>query len=179
MRSEDEDDFRRFTAQTWPKLVRTGYLLTGDLGHAEDLAQTALIKVYRSWQRIRDVEDVDAYVRKVLVNSNRDRFRSRRPAEFSVADPPEARTGGDPGPAVVQRDALIGALAALPPRQRAVVVLRFWEDLSEATVAELLGCTVGTVKSQTSRALAKLRADRGLAESGAVGVPEKISKGVD
>lgn len=163
MRSEDEDEFRRFTAARWAGLVRTAYLLTGDLGHAEDLAQTTLIKAYRSWQRVRKVDDVDAYVRKILINCNRNRFRAKRPMEYSVAAVPEHPVWTDAGRSIEERDVLFAALAALPPRQRAIVVLRYWEDLAEGEVAELLGCSVGNVKSQASRALAKLRNDAGLA----------------
>ncbi|MBS2545954.1 SigE family RNA polymerase sigma factor [Catenulispora sp. NL8] len=163
MRSEDEDEFRHFTAARWPGLVRTAYLLTGDLGHAEDLAQATLIKAYRSWHRVRRVEDVDAYVRKILVNANRSRFRSKRPVEYSVATVPEPHARPDASRAVEDRDVLFAALAGLPPRQRAIVVLRYWEDLAEGEVADLLGCSVGNVKSQASRALAKLRNDAGLA----------------
>lgn len=163
MRSEDEDEFRRFTAARWAGLVRTAYLLTGDLGHAEDLAQTTLIKAYRSWPRVRKVEDVDAYVRKILVNCNRSRFRVKRPMEYSVAAVPEHPVWTDADRGIEERDVLFAALAALPPRQRAIVVLRYWEDLAEGEVAELLGCSVGNVKSQASRALAKLRSDAGLA----------------
>jgi RNA polymerase sigma-70 factor (sigma-E family) len=163
MRPEDEDEFRRFTAARWPGLVRTAYLLTGDLGHAEDLAQTTLIKAYRSWNRVRRVDDIDAYVRKILVNANRSRFRSKRPVEFSVATVPEHPASADSGGTIEERDVLFAALAGLPPRQRAIVVLRYWEDLAEGEVAALLGCSVGTVKSQASRALAKLRNDAGLA----------------
>jgi RNA polymerase sigma-70 factor (sigma-E family) len=165
MRSEDEDEFRRFTAARWPGLVRTAYLLTGDLGHAEDLAQTTLIKAYRSWHRVRRAEDIDAYMRKILVNANRSRFRVKRPVEYTVAELPEhhAGAGPDAGHQIEERDVLFAALAGLPPRQRAIVVLRYWEDLAEGEVATLLGCSVGTVKSQASRALAKLRSDAGLA----------------
>lgn len=163
MRSEDEDEFRRFTAARWAGLVRTAYLLTGDLGHAEDLAQTTLIKAYRSWNRVRRVDDVDAYVRKILINANRSRFRAKRPVEYSVATVPEHHAAPDTSGAVEERDVLFAALAGLPPRQRAIVVLRYWEDLAEGEVAALLGCSVGTVKSQASRALAKLRNDAGLA----------------
>ncbi|NUR59631.1 MAG: SigE family RNA polymerase sigma factor [Catenulispora sp.] len=175
MRSDDEEEFRRFTAARWLGLVRTAYLLTGDLGHAEDLAQTALIKVYRSWHRVRRVDDVDAYVRKVLVNANRSRFRVRRPAEQSYAEVPDHRVTADAGSGgVEQRDALLAALAMLPPRQRAVVVLRYWEDMSEASVADLLGCSVGTVKSQASRALAKLRSDPDLASLVSIDVTKEV-----
>ena len=178
MRSEDEDEFRRFTAARWPGLVRTAYLLTGDLGHAEDLAQTTLIKAYRSWSRVRRVDDIDAYVRKILVNANRSRFRSKRPVEYSVATVPEHPTAApDASRAVEERDVLFTALAGLPPRQRAIVVLRYWEDLAEGDVAELLGCSVGTVKSQASRALAKLRNDAGLAGLTSLRGPAAAMKG--
>ena len=163
MRSEDEDEFRRFTAARWAGLVRTAYLLTGDLGHAEDLAQTVLIKAYRSWHRVRKVDDVDAYVRKILINCNRSRFRVKRPLEYSVATVPEHPVWTDVARGVEERDVLFAALATLPPRQRAIVVLRYWEELAEGEVAALLGCSVGTVKSQASRALAKLRNDASLA----------------
>lgn len=177
MRPEDEDEFRRFTAARWPGLVRTAYLLTGDLGHAEDLAQTTLIKAYRSWHRVRGVDDVDAYVRKILVNANRARFRAKRPVEFSVAAVPEHQASPDASGAVEERDVLFAALAGLPPRQRAIVVLRYWEDLAEGEVAALLGCSVGTVKSQASRALAKLRSDAGLAGLTSFREPAAVMRG--
>ena len=143
--------------------MRTAYLLTGDLGHAEDVAQTTLIEAYRSWNRVRRVDDLDAYVRKILINANRSRFRAKRPVEYSVATVPEDHAAPETSGAVEERDVLFAALAGLPPRQRAIVVLRYWEDLAEGEVAALLGCSVGTVKSQASRALAKLRNDAGLA----------------
>lgn len=179
MRSEDEDEFRRFTAARWPGLVRTAYLLTGDLGHAEDLAQTTLIKAYRSWHRVCRVEDVDAYMRRILVNANRSRFRAKRPVEYSVAELPERHAGPDAGHRVEERDALFAALAGLPPRQRAIVVLRYWEDLAEGEVAALLGCSIGTVKSQASRALAKLRADAGLAGLASFQGPATAMRGAE
>ncbi|ACU68985.1 RNA polymerase, sigma-24 subunit, ECF subfamily [Catenulispora acidiphila DSM 44928] len=178
MRPEDEDEFRRFTAARWPGLVRTAYLLTGDLGHAEDLAQTTLIKAYRSWHRVCRVEDVDAYVRKILINANRSRFRSKRPLEYSVAAVPEYPAWPpDDGSGVEERTVLFAALATLPPRQRAIVVLRYWEDLAEGEVAALVGCSVGTVKSQASRALAKLRKDARLAGLSAFQEPAAAMKG--
>lgn len=179
MRPEDEDEFRCFTAARWPGLVRTAYLLTGDLGHAEDLAQTTLIKAYRSWNRVRRVDDIDAYVRKILVNANRSRFRSKRPVEYSVAMVPEHHAAPDASRAIEERDVLFAALAGLPPRQRAIVVLRYWEDLAEGDVAALLGCSVGTVKSQASRALAKLRTDAGLAGLTSLRGPATAMKGAE
>jgi RNA polymerase sigma-70 factor (sigma-E family) len=149
-------EFQAYMAARWPVLVRTAFLLTGDLFLAEDLAQTALTRVYASWRRVRRADDVDAYVRRVLVNANAGRFRKRRVAEHLVAAPADGRTHL-PHESLAERSALMTALAELPARQRAVVVLRYWEDLSEREVAAVLGCSVGTVKSQASKALARLR----------------------
>ena len=149
-------EFQAYMAARWPALVRTAFLLTGDRFEAEDLAQTALTKVYASWRRVRRADDVDAYVRRVLVNANAGRFRKRRVAEHLVAVPADGRAH-EPHAGLAQRSALMAALAELPARQRAVVVLRYWEDLSEREVAAVLGCSQGTVKSQASKALARLR----------------------
>jgi len=149
-------EFQAYMAARWPALVRTAFLLTGDRFEAEDLAQTALTKVYASWRRVRRADDVDAYVRRVLVNANAGRFRKRRVAEHLVAVPADGRAH-EPHAGLAQRSALMAALAELPARQRAVVVLRYWEDLSEREVAAALGCSQGTVKSQASKALARLR----------------------
>ncbi|NUP50137.1 MAG: SigE family RNA polymerase sigma factor [Catenulispora sp.] len=149
-------DFQDYVAARWPGLVRTAYLLTGDQFLAEDLAQTTLTSVYASWRRVRRVEDVDAYVRRVLINANAGRFRKRRVVEHLVAAPQDDRAHAPHEP-IAQRSALMAALSELPPRQRAVVVLRYWEDLSEQEVAAVLGCSTGTVKSQASKALARLR----------------------
>jgi len=150
-------EFQAYMAARWPVLVRTAFLLTGDRFLAEDLAQTALTRVYASWRRVRRADDVDAYVRRVLVNANTGRFRKRRVAEHLVAVPLDGRSH-TPHEPIAQRSALMAALAELPARQRAVVVLRYWEDLSERDVASVMGCSVGTVKSQASKALARLRA---------------------
>jgi RNA polymerase sigma-70 factor (sigma-E family) len=150
-------EFQAYMAARWPVLVRTAFLLAGDRFLAEDLAQTALTRVYASWRRVRRADDVDAYVRRVLVNANSGRFRKRRVAEHLVAVPVDGRSHVPHEP-IAQRSALMAALAELPARQRAVVVLRYWEDLSEREVASVMGCSVGTVKSQASKALARLRA---------------------
>ncbi|WP_194912080.1 SigE family RNA polymerase sigma factor [Catenulispora rubra] len=150
-------EFQAYMAARWPVLVRTAFLLTGDRFLAEDLAQTALTRVYASWRRVRRADDVDAYVRRVLVNANSGRFRKRRVAEHLVAVPVDGRSHVPHEP-IAQRSALMAALAELPARQRAVVVLRYWEDLSEREAASVMGCSVGTVKSQASKALARLRA---------------------
>jgi len=171
MKAEQEAQFQEFVAARWSHLVRTAYLLTGDAHHAEDLTQTALAKAYRSWWRIARSDNPEAYVRRMLVSCNSDRFRKRRVPEALTASPPE-RAGSDAAVAWVdERSSLLTALAGLPPRQRAVVVMRYWEDLSEAEVAEVLGCSPGTVKSQASKGLAKLRTYPGLAQ--AMGVPSR------
>ncbi|PJE96705.1 SigE family RNA polymerase sigma factor [Streptomyces carminius] len=164
MHSEDESQFQGFVRTRWPHLVRTAYLLTGDRHHAEDLAQAALTKAYRSWRRVVRSENPDAYIRRILVSCNKDRFRKRRVAEHLTELPLDAAAPAhpDPAPRAVDRQVLMRALARLPKRQRTVVVLRYWEDLSEAEVAQTLGCSVGTVKSQASKGLAKLRAQPGL-----------------
>lgn len=163
MQAELEDRFQEFVRARWPHLVRTAYLLTGDPHHAEDLAQTALAKAYRSWKRVVRADHPELYVRRILVTCNSDRFRKRRVRESLTAAPPD-RAG--PDDAVARSDTrgvLVAALAQLPPRQRAVVVMRYWEDLPEAEVAEVLGCSLGTVKSQASKGLARLREVPGLA----------------
>ncbi|MBD0695884.1 RNA polymerase subunit sigma-24 [Streptomyces sp. CBMA123] len=144
-------------------MVRTAYLLTGDWHHAEDLTQTVLAKAYQSWRRVSRADSPDAYVRRMLVSCNSDRFRKRRVAERLTEVLPEVAASGDAAGQVDQRRTLMGALATLPTRQRAVVVLRYWDDRTEAEVAQAMGCSLGTVKSQAAKGLAKLRAHPGLA----------------
>ena len=158
-----DTEFGDFMSARWPGLVRLGYGLTGDRQAAEDLAQTALARAYASWPRVRRAGDPDAYVRRILLNANRTRFRSRRVAEQLTADLPDPGTP-DPTGARDDRSALMAAMAALPTGQRAVVVLRYWLDLTEPQVAAALGCSVGNVKSQAARGLAKLRLSPELAE---------------
>jgi len=160
----DDAQFSEFVAARWGALVHTAYLLTGDFHEAEDLVQTTLAKVYPQWRRIR-ADGVASYLRRALVNNNRSRVRRRRVAQLLMPFLPE--TASPPSGAGEDRDLLVAALAGLPERQRAVVVLRYWEDLSLEEVAHELGCSVGTVKSQASRALAKLRADPTLADQAA------------
>ncbi|NUR60122.1 MAG: SigE family RNA polymerase sigma factor [Catenulispora sp.] len=157
MRGEDYDaEFREFMAGRWGGLVRFAYGLTGDRGHAEDLAQTALAKAYASWGRVRRADDPDAYVRRILINANHRRFRKQRVVEHSGEAPVEPSVE-DGTELFDQRAALVAALMELPVKQRAVVVLRYWDGLTETQAAAILGCSVGNVKSQASRALAKLR----------------------
>ncbi|WP_069466332.1 SigE family RNA polymerase sigma factor [Actinacidiphila rubida] len=149
-------DFESWAAARWPRLVRTAYLLTGDHHEAEDLVQTTLAKVYLAWPRISRLDEPDAYVHRALANNNLSRFRRRRVVHLLTSRLPE-RSRPETTADVENRTALVTALAALPPRMRAVVVLRYWEDLSEQQVADVLGCTTGNVKSQASRGLRKLR----------------------
>lgn len=148
-------EFSEFMLGCWPRLVRLGYALTGDRGLGEDLAQTALAKAYASWPRVARAGNPDAYVRKIVVNASRDGFRRRRVDEVLTGSLPDVMTGELT--AHEQRSALFAALMKLPAGQRAVVVLRYWLDLTETETAAAIGCSVGNVKSQASRALAKLR----------------------
>lgn len=156
------DDFDAFVAARSTRLLRTAYLLTHDRSLAEDLLQTALAKAWFAWGRIDGAPE--AYVRRIMVNTYATWWRRRWNGEESTGELPESRERR-PSSQVEDRADLWVALGRLPRRQRAVVVLRFYEDLSEAQTAELLQCSVGTVKSQTSKALAKLRLDSRLAGS--------------
>ncbi len=155
-------DFAGFVAARSQRLLRTAYLLTQDRGTAEDLLQTALAKSWQAWGRIDD--DPEPYVRAVLVNTYTSWWRRRWRGEIASGEPPEV-AHPDPAAGIEERHALWQALARLPRRPRAVIVLRYLEDLSEAETARMLGVSVGTVKSQTSRALAALRVDGALAEA--------------
>ena len=158
-----EDEFRDFAVARSRSLRRTAYLLTGDHQHAEDLLQTTLTKVYLAWDRIRDRHAAEAYARRTLVTTYTSWWRRRWNGEVPTEELPERSAAGDAGH---DRLDLRDALRRLPKRQRAVVVLRYYEDLSELEVAGLLECSVGTVKSQASKALAKLRIDPSLTDSG-------------
>ncbi|WP_034591244.1 SigE family RNA polymerase sigma factor [Hamadaea tsunoensis] len=151
-----EDEFREFVAARSGALLRSAYLLAGDWATAEDLLQTALTKTYLAWKRLGEIEAVEPYARRVLVNTAtswwRRRWHGERPTEFL----PE-RAISDATEEQLDRDLLWKHVKALPARQRAVLVLRFYEDMSEAQTAELLNISPGTVKSQTSRALGTLR----------------------
>lgn len=167
MDAAGDAEFSDFMHGRWAQLVRLGYGLTGDLQIAEDLAQTAFARAYASWPRVRRAADPDAYVRKIVVNANLNRFRKRRVIEDLTAAVPEVAHSGDPVGRHEDRAALIAALLQLPYGQRAVVVLRFWLDMTEAEVAAVMGCSVGNVKSQASRALGKLRDSAALIDGGA------------
>jgi RNA polymerase sigma-70 factor (sigma-E family) len=155
-------DFEAFAAARWSRLVRTAYLLTGDHHEAEDLVQVTLAKVFPGWAAISRLDEPDAYVHRALINNNRSRYRRRRVRQLLTPILPELAQE-DGGRTVEERSLLIQALAELPPSQRAVVVLRYWEDLSEQQVADALGCSLGNVKSQANRGLRRLRQHPALA----------------
>jgi RNA polymerase sigma-70 factor (sigma-E family) len=148
------DSFEGFVAARSHALLRTAYLLTSDAHLAEDLLQTALARAWSSWGRIRT--SPEAYVRKILVNTYSTWWRRKWNGESPVGELPEVEHHDHDN---FSADELGAALSRLPRRQRAVIVLRFFEDLTEVETARVMDCTVGTVKSQTSKALAKLRID--------------------
>ena len=152
-----DDEFTRFVAFSSPALTRLAWFLTGNAEIVADLVQEAYVKTYLAWGRVR-TEDALAYARTVLVNTNIDRLRRRRARpETALPDGFEAADPRQPTAEVEQRDRVARMLAPLPRRQRQVVVLRYALDLSEHDTAELLGISVGTVKSAAARALARLR----------------------
>ena len=149
------EDFEEFVVAALPGLLRFGVVLTGDRHRADDLVQAALVKTMRRWRSIERDQPV-AYVRRVMVNTHlsawrRTRRESALPEGFDIADSADATGSYD------DQDRLARALSVLPPRQRAVVVLRFYAGLSEAEIAETLGCAPGTVKSQAAKAMRTLR----------------------
>src|SRR5882757_4545278 len=139
-------DFNRFVADNAGTLLRSAYLITSDLHEAEDLVQETLMKVARRWHKVGRMEHPVAYARRVLVNLALDGSRKRGRAQTELVTAPEGR-GAPWTDAIDTRDELAKALAMLPPRQRAVLVLRYFLDLPEAEVAAALGCSLGTVKS--------------------------------
>lgn len=165
----DETDFREFVAARGSALARTAYLLTGDRGHAEDLVQTALARCWPRWSRVRSAGSTEAYVRRTMINTWYSWWRRSWRGELPSSDAIPDRAGPDMYAVADERSDLRAALADLPKRQRAVVVLRYYDDLTEAQVAALLDCSVGTVKSQASKGLRRLRVGELLAE--ATGTP--------
>ncbi len=161
-----DTEFSEFMHARWYQLVRLGFGLTGDRQAAEDLAQTAFARAYASWSRVRKADDPDAYVRRIVVNANRNRFRKVRVSELLTDSLPELAVPSDPASQRDDRAVLVDALMRLSHGQRAAVVLRYWLDLTEAETAEVLGCSIGNVKSQAARGLAKLRSSAALVEGG-------------
>jgi RNA polymerase sigma-70 factor (sigma-E family) len=167
MQRRNDEEFVEFATVAQPQLRRTAFLLCGDWHKASDLAQEALIRVYVAWPRLEKQGGLHAYARKALVSSAIDLGRKRSSRELPVAEHVD-EPGQDFTSMVSARDELMIALRELAPRQRACVVLRYFEDLSVTETAQVLGCTEGTVKSQTSRALDSLRQHLDVLELGEV-----------
>jgi RNA polymerase sigma-70 factor (sigma-E family) len=150
-------DFEDWLSAREPSLQRTAHLLTGDVHSAKDLVQNTLAKLYLAWDRVRTADNIDAYARRVLLNEHRAAWRRPVTRREQVTDSVPER------PLLVSeydgsREAVWRFVCSLPPKQRTVLVLRFYEQLTEAEIADLMGISVGTVKSQSSRAIAALRA---------------------
>jgi RNA polymerase sigma-70 factor (sigma-E family) len=147
-----------FVQRRGAALRRLAFVLTGNLNDADDLLQTTLVKVIWSWQRVSRAENPDAYVKRMMVNAASTTWRStQRNREVLLAHPPDRGTSDGGTAQTENRAVLMAALGRLPARQRAVMLLRYHEDMSEADTATLLQCSVGTVKSQAARGLARMR----------------------
>ena len=155
MRDSDEVAFTAFVQGRWSALYRTAYLLTGERGEAEDLVQTALASTYVAWPRIRDRGAIEAYVRRAMVNAASRGWRKR--GRTVLVEEPSMPSHDSGLSGLEERAQVWAAVCALPPRMRATLVLRYYEDLPEAEVAAALDCSVGSVKSQTHHALKRLR----------------------
>jgi RNA polymerase sigma-70 factor (sigma-E family) len=156
--NRNQPDFDRFVADSTDNLLRAAYLIVWDLQEAEDLVQETLVKVAKRWPRVRGMEHPIAYARRILLNLALDGSPRRiRDRHELTGELPETPAAADGTVAVDTQDELVRALATLPPRQRAVLVLRYFLDLPEAEVAEALQCSLGTVKSTASRGLARLQ----------------------
>jgi len=152
-------DFDQFVAAHVDDLLQTAYLIAWDAAEAEDLVQECLFKVARRWPRVRSMDQPRAYARRILINLAIDGARSRARRRVELDPPPlgAAERSVDPFAALDTHVELVEALGRLPPRQRAALVLRYFHDLTESQAAEVLGCSPGTVKSNASRGLARLR----------------------
>jgi RNA polymerase sigma-70 factor (sigma-E family) len=163
-------EFTDFVAACSPALLRSAWLLTGDAGRAEDLLQTALTKAWRHWTTVVHADSPEAYVRRMVFTTYVSWWRRRWRAEVPRASTPEGVDHTDPAGVVAARDSVRRALGWLSRQQRAIVVLRYAEDRSVADTAALLGCSVGTVKVQSARALSTLRLDPDLVAHSEEGV---------
>ncbi len=157
----DDPAFRDYVTSRGPSLLRAAYLLTGNRADAEDLVQAALAKTYLAWDRIENLGALDGYVRRAMVNTHISWWRRRKVEEYPTDEIPDQAVADHAGDAELQ-EALRRAVDRLPQRMRAAVLLRYYEDMTEAEVAEMLGVSLGTVKSTVSRAVAKLRVDADL-----------------
>jgi RNA polymerase sigma-70 factor (sigma-E family) len=163
--AEESSTFEAYAAARGAALVRFAMLLTGDDHRAEDLVQEALTKAYLRWSRIRRTDNPDVYLRRLVINGSRAWWRRRANRETPALVSAERAAPGDLGAEAAARDELWRLIAALPDQQRAVIVLRYYEDLDDATIAQILECTPGTVRTHAMRALQKLRAHLGEAEN--------------
>lgn len=161
LRQPDHEAFSEFASARSASLFRTAYLVIGDYQLAQDLVQESLVKTYLAWPRLRDVTKAEAYTRRVIVTTCISWRRRRSFSERPATDVPDAKVI-DPTTLLPEQGELWAAVRRLPPKQRAAVVLRFCEDLSQAQVAELMGCSVGSVKRNTSMGLDRLRAELGV-----------------
>ncbi|BCB73771.1 SigE family RNA polymerase sigma factor [Phytohabitans flavus] len=159
-RRQRDEEFTAFVAATAPRLRRTAYLMCGDWHLAQDLTQTALARIYASWARVQRSDNLDAYTRRVLMNAIFDQRKRRSSGEVVLAELPEP-VANHPEAAAELHVTLMGVLATLPVRDQAIVVLRYWEDHSVETVADILGVSASVVKTQSARALTRLRAALG------------------
>ncbi|MFJ2827785.1 SigE family RNA polymerase sigma factor [Streptomyces sp. NPDC087263] len=162
MNADEEREFREFVAARSKSLLHTAYLLTGDWEQGRDLLQTALASTARRWSKLRDRQQPETYVRRAIYHAQVDRFRllswGRETVTDTLPEQPSGQVGGgDWAETVVQRQDIMAALRRLPKRQRAVIVLRYFEDQPDAEIAAILGVAQGTVRSQTHKALATLR----------------------
>jgi len=157
MLRELDREFQQLVAARGPALLRTAYLLTGDQQLSEDLVQTSLEKALRHWSKIKVAAATEGYVRQIMYRENVSIWRQRHARDVLTAEPPETRGTPPSGDQVEDRLMMREALLRLGARQRTVLVLRFYEDLTEEQVASAMGVTVGTVKSQTAKALDRLR----------------------
>ena len=155
------EDYTAYVEGAWQRLFRTAYALTGDVRQAEELLQTTLVKVFVSWRKVSRADSRDAYVRRMMVNQATSGWRSRRHRDEVLS--PEPRSVDEATPSfdtdLAASDELWQLVQALPARQRAVVVLRYYEDLSEREIGSVLGIAPGTVKSLAHAAMTKLRAE--------------------
>jgi RNA polymerase sigma-70 factor (sigma-E family) len=153
-------EFEEYASARGQDLVRLGFTVSGDYQRAEDLAQIALMQAFRTWRRVRRADDPHSYVRRILVNSYLSMTRRRSFSEAPAAELDIDRTVPDPATGIVNSDDLWRALATLSPRERVVLVLRYYQDMDDRTIADVLGIKPSTVRATASRALASLRRKR-------------------
>ncbi|MFG2379197.1 SigE family RNA polymerase sigma factor [Streptomyces sp. NPDC048504] len=180
MNADEEREFREFVAARSRSLLHSAYLLTGDWEQGRDLLQTALASTARRWSRLRDRQQPETYVRRALYHAHVDRFRLLSWGKETVTDklPDSSAQTADLADTVVQRQDIMAALRRLPRRQRAVIVLRYFEDRPDQEIAAILGIAQGTVRSQTHKALASLRAAFAEAERSATTSAPASGRGV-